>query len=140
MNEPERHDQDPAFRNPALSPAERVDDLLGRLTLDEKIGLLHQYQAPVERLGLRVFRTGTEALHGLAWHGPATVFPQAIGLASTWNPDLVRQVGRRPATRSWPSTTRTRRAWAATSGRRWSTRCATRAGAATRRATPRTPG
>ncbi|WP_328710687.1 glycoside hydrolase family 3 protein [Microbispora hainanensis] len=93
MNEPARHDQDPAFRNPALSPAERVDDLLGRLTLDEKIGLLHQYQAPVERLGLRSFRTGTEALHGLAWHGPATVFPQAVGLASTWNPDLVRQVG-----------------------------------------------
>ena len=40
------------------------------------------------------FRTGTEALHGLAWLGPATVFPQAVGLASTWNPDLVR-AGRR---------------------------------------------
>ncbi|GAA4201171.1 glycoside hydrolase family 3 protein [Microbispora amethystogenes] len=90
MNEPA---QDPAFRNPALPPADRVEDLLARLTLDEKIGLLHQYQAPVERLGLRPFRTGTEALHGLAWHGPATVFPQAVGLASTWNPDLVRQVG-----------------------------------------------
>lgn len=90
MNEPAAG---PAFRNPALSAAERVEDLLGRLTLEEKIGLLHQYQAPVERLGLRSFRTGTEALHGLAWNGPATVFPQAVGLASTWNPDLVRQVG-----------------------------------------------
>ena len=39
------------------------------------------------------FRTGTEALHGLAWLGPATVFPQAVGLASTWNPELVRRVG-----------------------------------------------
>src|SRR5690606_31045559 len=87
MNEP------PAFRNPELPPAERVRDLLSRLTLEEKIGLLHQYQAPVERLGLGPFRTGTEALHGLAWNGPATVFPQAIGLASTWNPELVRQVG-----------------------------------------------
>ncbi|WP_055481407.1 glycoside hydrolase family 3 C-terminal domain-containing protein [Sphaerimonospora mesophila] len=87
MNEP------PAFRNPGLPTAERVRDLLGRLTLEEKIGLLHQYQAPVERLGLRPFRTGTEALHGLAWHGPATVFPQAVGLASTWDPELVRRVG-----------------------------------------------
>ncbi|MBO3749087.1 glycoside hydrolase family 3 C-terminal domain-containing protein [Streptosporangiaceae bacterium NEAU-GS5] len=86
-------DTEPAFRNPRLTTADRVRDLLGRLTLEEKIGLLHQYQAPVERLGLVAFRTGTEALHGLAWLGPATVFPQAVGLASTWNPDLVRKVG-----------------------------------------------
>ncbi|MEV2237517.1 glycoside hydrolase family 3 C-terminal domain-containing protein [Micromonospora sp. NPDC049891] len=72
---------------------DRVDDLLARLTLPEKIGLLHQWQAPVPRLGLPGFRTGTEALHGVAWLGPATVFPQAIGLASSWNPDLVRAVG-----------------------------------------------
>ncbi|MEW9529960.1 glycoside hydrolase family 3 C-terminal domain-containing protein [Microbispora sp. NPDC049125] len=83
----------PAFRNPALTTRERVTDLIGRLTLEEKIGLLHQHQAPVDRLGLAPFRTGTEALHGLAWHGPATVFPQALGLATTWNPELVRQVG-----------------------------------------------
>ncbi|WBB53085.1 glycoside hydrolase family 3 C-terminal domain-containing protein [Verrucosispora sp. WMMD573] len=72
---------------------DRVDDLLTRLTLPEKIGLLHQWQAPVPRLGLPGFRTGTEALHGVAWLGPATVFPQAVGLASSWNPDLVRAVG-----------------------------------------------
>ncbi|GIJ37777.1 glycoside hydrolase family 3 C-terminal domain-containing protein [Micromonospora andamanensis] len=72
---------------------DRVDDLLTRLTLPEKIGLLHQWQAPVPRLGLPGFRTGTEALHGVAWLGPATVFPQAIGLASSWNPELVRAVG-----------------------------------------------
>ncbi|MEO3746616.1 glycoside hydrolase family 3 C-terminal domain-containing protein [Plantactinospora sp. B5E13] len=71
----------------------RVDDLLGQLTLDERIALLHQYQAPVPRLGLPAFRTGTEALHGLAWLGPATVFPQAVGLGSTWNPELLRAVG-----------------------------------------------
>jgi beta-glucosidase len=81
------------FRDPARPLAERVADLLGRLTLDERIGLLHQYQAPVERLGVGPFRTGTEALHGVAWLGPATVFPQAVGLASTWDPDLVRRVG-----------------------------------------------
>ncbi|RIV37385.1 glycoside hydrolase family 3 C-terminal domain-containing protein [Micromonospora radicis] len=71
----------------------RVDDLLARLTLPEKIGLLHQWQAPVPRLDLPGFRTGTEALHGVAWLGPATVFPQVIGLASSWNPELVRAVG-----------------------------------------------
>ncbi|WP_433252022.1 glycoside hydrolase family 3 C-terminal domain-containing protein [Streptosporangium sp. CA-135522] len=81
------------FRDPELPLAQRIADLQGRLTLTEKIGLLHQYHAPVERLGLGAFRTGTEALHGLAWLGPATVFPQAVGLASTWDPDLVRRVG-----------------------------------------------
>ncbi len=85
--------QPPPFRDPAAPLRDRIDDLLGRLTLEEKVGLLHQYQAPVERLGLAAFRTGTEALHGLAWLGPATVFPQAIGLASTWDRDLVRRVG-----------------------------------------------
>ncbi|GGM07887.1 beta-glucosidase family protein [Micromonospora yangpuensis] len=74
-------------------PAARVDDLLGQLTLPEKLGLLHQWQAPVDRLGLPPFRTGTEALHGVAWLGPATVFPQVIGLASTWDAELIRAVG-----------------------------------------------
>ncbi|WP_436975550.1 glycoside hydrolase family 3 C-terminal domain-containing protein [Nonomuraea angiospora] len=81
------------FLDPAIPISDRIDDLVRRLTLEEKVGLLHQYQAPVERLGLGAFRTGTEALHGLAWLGPATVFPQAVGLASTWDPDLVRRVG-----------------------------------------------
>ncbi|MFE0475463.1 glycoside hydrolase family 3 C-terminal domain-containing protein [Streptomyces sp. NPDC058947] len=81
------------FRDPRLPFAERVDDLLGRLTLDEKIAFLHQYAPAVERLGIAAFRTGQEALHGVAWMGPATVFPQAVGLGATWNPDLVRRVG-----------------------------------------------
>jgi beta-glucosidase len=81
------------FRDPALPLATRVDDLISRLTLDEKISLLHQYQPAITRLGIGAFRTGTEALHGVAWLGPATVFPQAIGLGSTWDPDLVTQVG-----------------------------------------------
>jgi beta-glucosidase len=84
---------DPPFRDPARPTGERIDDLLARLTQDEKVALLHQYQPPVPRLGLDAFRTGTEALHGVAWNGPATVFPQAIGLATSWNADLVRAVG-----------------------------------------------
>jgi beta-glucosidase len=83
----------PPFRDPRRSSDERVTDLLARLTLEEKIGLLHQYQQPVPRLGLAAFRTGTEALHGLAWCGPATVYPQAVGLGATWDTDLVERVG-----------------------------------------------
>ncbi|WP_031004148.1 glycoside hydrolase family 3 protein [Streptomyces sp. NRRL F-5727] len=81
------------FRDPHLPFAKRVDDLLSRLTLDEKIGFLHQFAPAVERLGVAAFRTGQEALHGVAWMGPATVFPQAVGLGATWNTDLVRRVG-----------------------------------------------
>ncbi|WP_432036646.1 glycoside hydrolase family 3 C-terminal domain-containing protein [Streptomyces cucumeris] len=81
------------FRDPRLPLRTRVDDLLHRLTLDEKISLLHQYQPAIPRLGIRPFKTGTEALHGVAWLGEATVFPQAIGLASAWDPSLMRRVG-----------------------------------------------
>ncbi|QRV17883.1 glycoside hydrolase family 3 C-terminal domain-containing protein (plasmid) [Haloterrigena salifodinae] len=72
---------------------DRIADLLERLTIDEKASLLHQYQPPIPSAGLDAFRTGTEALHGVAWLGEATVFPQAIGLGSTWDPDLVERVG-----------------------------------------------
>ncbi|GAA4706832.1 glycoside hydrolase family 3 protein [Phytohabitans rumicis] len=81
------------FRDPDLPVATRIDDLVARLTLDEKISLLHQHQPAIPRLGIGPFRTGTEALHGVAWLGEATVFPQAIGLATTWDPELMRQVG-----------------------------------------------
>jgi beta-glucosidase len=92
------------FRNPNLSLTTRVDDLLGRLTVAEKVSLLHQYEPAIPRLGLPAFKTGTEALHGIAWstdinNGGAvvtangTVFPQAVGLASTWDPTLIKQVG-----------------------------------------------
>jgi beta-glucosidase len=81
------------FRSPDLPMGTRIDDLISRLTLAEKISLLHQYQPAIPRLGIPAFRTGTEALHGVAWLGPATVFPQAIGLANTWDPALIRGVG-----------------------------------------------
>ncbi|ANB08859.1 sugar hydrolase [Streptomyces ambofaciens] len=83
----------PPFRDPRLPFPKRVDDLLSRLTLDEKTAFLHQFAPAVERLGVAAFRTGQEALHGVAWMGPATVFPQAVGLGATWNEDLVRRVG-----------------------------------------------
>ncbi|NHI06832.1 sugar hydrolase [Streptomyces sp. KO7888] len=83
----------PPFRDPHLPFAKRVDDLMSRLTLDEKTAFLHQFAPAVERLGIAAFRTGQEALHGVAWMGPATVFPQAVGLGATWNEDLVRRIG-----------------------------------------------
>ncbi|MFV0126425.1 glycoside hydrolase family 3 C-terminal domain-containing protein [Streptomyces sp. HMX112] len=83
----------PPFRDARLPVGERVDDLLARLTVDERIAMLHQFAPAVRRLGIEAFRTGQEALHGVAWMGPATLFPQAVGLGATWNEDLVRRVG-----------------------------------------------
>ncbi|MDG4858347.1 glycoside hydrolase family 3 C-terminal domain-containing protein [Streptomyces sp. T-3] len=83
----------PPFRDPELPHARRIEDLLARLSLDERIALLHQFAPAIPRLGIDAFRTGQEALHGVAWMGPATVFPQAVGLGATWNDDLVRRVG-----------------------------------------------
>jgi len=72
---------------------QRADDLLGQLTLAEKIAMLHQWSPGVPRLGIAPFRTGTEALHGAAWLGAATVFPQAVGMGAMWDPDLVTAIG-----------------------------------------------
>ncbi|WP_432573157.1 beta-glucosidase family protein [Kineococcus sp. SYSU DK005] len=82
------------FRNPRLPVRERVDDLLDRLTSAERLALLHQHAPAVPRLGLAAFRTGTEAAHGVAWLGAATVFPQPVGLAASWDAELLRRVGR----------------------------------------------
>ncbi|TDO66468.1 beta-glucosidase [Kribbella sp. VKM Ac-2571] len=93
VGQPARAEPLPEFRNPDLPLKVRLDDLTGRLTLDEKISLLHQYQPAIPRLGIASFKTGTEALHGVAWLGKATVFPQAVGLGSTWDPNLIKRVG-----------------------------------------------
>lgn len=93
QGEPHVTDHPLPFRDPQQPFGARIDDLLQRLTPDERIAMLHQFTPPVERLGLAAFRTGQEALHGVAWMGGATVFPQAVGLGATWNDDLVRRVG-----------------------------------------------
>jgi beta-glucosidase len=80
------------FRDQGLPLAERVDDLLSRLTPQERVAMLHQYSPAVPRLGVDEFRTGTETLHGVAWLGTATTFPQAVGLGATWDEDLIREV------------------------------------------------
>lgn len=81
------------FQNPDLPLETRVNDLVSRFTLDEKIDLMCQYQEEVPRLGVKKYKHGTEAAHGIAWLGEATAFPQPVGLACTWDAELLRRVG-----------------------------------------------
>jgi beta-glucosidase len=93
------------FRDPGLPLGQRVSDLLSRLTTVQKISLLFQYQPAIPApLCLPMMKNGTEALHGVAWSNDinsggnvvtadGTVFPQAIGMASTWDPAAIKQEG-----------------------------------------------
>ena len=98
-----RSQTDYPFRNPNLPLEERVTDLLGRLTLDEKVVLMSG-SPKIPRLGL-AFSGQVEGLHGLAlggpghWEGkgkqplPTTTFPQERGLGNTWDPELMQKIG-----------------------------------------------
>src|SRR5688572_14365475 len=80
------------FQDPDRPLAERVDDLVARLTLAEKAAqLLHEAPA-IPRLGVPAHNYWNECLHGVARAGIATVFPQAIGLAATFSPRRVFEV------------------------------------------------
>jgi beta-glucosidase len=80
------------FRDSTLSIAARVADLIGRLTLAEKISQMVHPAAAIERLGIPAYNWWNECLHGVARAGIATVFPQAIGLAATWDVGLMAEV------------------------------------------------
>lgn len=82
-----------AYRNPALPFAERAKDLVSRMTLDEKIEQIRSAAPALERLGIPEMDWWSEALHGVARAGTATMFPQTIGMAATFNPELVGEVG-----------------------------------------------
>ena len=82
----------PVFRDPARPLAERVDDLLHRLTLPEKVSQMLHTSPAIERLGIPAYNWWNECLHGVARAGIATVFPQAIGMAATWDVDLISRV------------------------------------------------
>lgn len=81
-----------AYKNPSLSFDVRVNDLLKRLTLEEKVALMQDASAPVERLGIKPYNWWNEALHGVARAGLATVFPQPIGMAATFDDQSVFNV------------------------------------------------
>jgi beta-glucosidase len=78
------------FRNASLSLEARVDDLLKQLTLEEKISMLGNNSKSIDRLGISAYNWWSEALHGVARAGNATVFPQAIGMAASFNDSLLR--------------------------------------------------
>ena len=80
------------YKDPTLPVERRVDDLVARMTLEEKVSQMMNAAAPVERLGIPEYEWWNEGLHGVARAGIATVFPQAIGLAATWDTNLTRQV------------------------------------------------
>ena len=135
----------PAFRNPDLPLEQRVLDLLSRLSTDEKVSLLIERAAPVERLGIPRFPWWNEALHGVARAGRATVFPQAIGLAASWDAELMHRVASATSdeARAMHNRCAARRQCAtsikaSSSGRRTSTSSVTPAGAGDRRPTART--
>ncbi|MBN2814577.1 MAG: glycoside hydrolase family 3 C-terminal domain-containing protein [Bacteroidales bacterium] len=80
------------FQNPELPAEERAYDLVTRLTLEEKVTQFFNHSAAIPRLGIPEYDWWNECLHGVARAGTATVFPQAIGLAATFNEDLMFRV------------------------------------------------
>jgi beta-glucosidase len=82
----------PAYLDPKLPIDQRVNDLVSRLTLDEKVSQMQDVAVAIPRLGIPAYNWWNEALHGVARAGNATVFPQAIGLAAAWDTDLIHRV------------------------------------------------
>ena len=90
------HAQDaaqPAYLNPQLPLEQRVDDLIGRMTLEEKVSQMRDHATAIPRLGVPKYDWWNEGLHGVAFAGYATNFPQVIGMAATWDADLVHKMG-----------------------------------------------
>ncbi|GIX21360.1 MAG: glucan 1,4-alpha-glucosidase [Gammaproteobacteria bacterium] len=85
-------DETPAYLDTHLPLDARVDDLIGRLTLAEKLQQLYNETPAIERLGIPAYDWWNEALHGVARAGKATVFPQAIGLAASFDPALLGRI------------------------------------------------
>jgi beta-glucosidase len=81
------------YLNPALPLEQRVSDLVSRMTLPEKVSQMQNEAPPIARLQIPRYNWWNEGLHGVARSGYATVFPQAIGLAATWNTALIYRVG-----------------------------------------------
>src|SRR5689334_8476448 len=97
-----------AAKKPAAAPAKhpdqiwfdatqpidkRVDALVGAMTIEEKAEQMNNHAPAIERLGVPEYDYWSEGLHGIARQGYATLFPQAIGMAATWDTNLQRQIG-----------------------------------------------
>jgi beta-glucosidase len=82
----------PPYLDPSLPIDARVSDLVSRLTIEEKIAQMQDIAPAIPRLQISAYNWWNEGLHGVARSGVATVFPQAIGLAATWDTDLLHRV------------------------------------------------
>ncbi len=80
------------YADPSQPLEARVQDLLSRMTLEEKISQMLNASPAIPRLGIPAYDYWSEALHGVARNGRATVFPQAIGMAAAWDPELIERV------------------------------------------------
>ncbi len=89
----DKAEYDEIWKDPGQSLDDRVADLLSKMTLDEKISQMVNNSAPIDRLDIPEYNWWSECLHGVARFGKATVYPQAIGLAATWDTDLITRIG-----------------------------------------------
>ncbi len=80
------------YQNPNLSSEERAKDLISRLTLEEKAALMCDVSDAIPRLGIKNFNWWSEALHGLANNDDVTVFPEPIGMAASFDDELVHRI------------------------------------------------
>ena len=83
----------PIWRDPSNPLKMRTDDLIRRMSLAEKVAQLQNGAPGIPRIGLPAYNYWNEALHGVANDGIATVFPEPVGMASTWNPELLHREG-----------------------------------------------
>ena len=89
-----QHSDDYPFRNPDLPLEQRVNDLISRLTLEEKVQLMKHQSPAIDRLGIPAYNWWNEALHGVArTQEKVTVFPQAIGMAATFDTEALQRMG-----------------------------------------------
>jgi beta-glucosidase len=80
------------YQDPSLPIEKRVDDLVARMTLEEKVSQMMNGSVAIPRLGVPAYNWWSEGLHGVARSGYATVFPQAIGMAATWDAPLIGNI------------------------------------------------
>jgi beta-glucosidase len=81
------------WMNTDLPITQRVDDIIGQMTLEEKVQQMRDHAPAIPRLGLPKYDWWNEGLHGVAFSGYATNFPQVIGMAATWDSNLVHHMG-----------------------------------------------
>jgi beta-glucosidase len=80
------------FRDPSATPEARAADLVSHMSLEEKVSQMQNAAPAIPRLGIPPYDWWNEGLHGVARAGLATVFPQAIGMAATWDTELMNRI------------------------------------------------